>query len=133
VSIEDLIKRVDGALKVLKLIVEDIVEVRDALKSMVGEAELPQETTIETVREMLPKNLRGAVLLNEVEDYVIVNLRHHLNSETFKTIAAVAIDRFGGEYVSYGKEGYFRIPKKKEDLNKTRFHKLKGFSVHAHM
>jgi hypothetical protein len=100
-------------LKVLKLIVEDLAEVRDALKSVIGGAELPQITTIETVREMLPAKLQGAVSLNEVEDYVIVNLLRRLNSETFKTIAAVAIDRLGGEYVSYGKEGYFRIPKKK--------------------
>ena len=112
-SIEGLIKRVDGALKVLELIVEDLAEVRDSLKSVVGGAKLPQETTIETVREMLPEKLRGAVSLNEVEDYVIVNLRRHLNSETFKMIAAVAIDRLGGEYVSSGKEGYFRIPRKK--------------------
>jgi hypothetical protein len=83
------------------------------LKSVVGEAELPQETTIETVQEMLPEKLQGAVSLNEVEGYVVVNLRRHLNSETFKTIAAVAIDRLGGEYVSSGREGYFRIPKKK--------------------
>jgi hypothetical protein len=113
VSIEDLIKRVDGALKVLELIVEDIAEVRDALKSVVGEAELPQETTIETVREMLPEKLRGTVSLNEVEGYVIVNLWRRLNSEAFKTIAAVAIDRLGGEYVSSGRGGYFRIPRKK--------------------
>ena len=108
-----MIKKVDGTLKVLKLIVEDLAEVRDALKSAVGGAELPQKTTIETAQEMLPEKLQGAVSLNEVEDYVIVNLRRHLNSETFKMIAAVAIDRLGGEYVSSGKEGYFRIPRKK--------------------
>lgn len=107
-----MIKRVDGTLKVLKLIVEDLSEGRDALKSVVGGAELPQETTIETVQEMLPEKLRGAVSLNEAGDYVIVNLRHRLNSENFKTIAAVAIDTLGGEYVSSGKEGYFRIPRK---------------------
>jgi hypothetical protein len=112
-SIEGLIKRVDGTLKVLKLIVEDLSEVRDALKRLVGGAELPQETTIEAIDETLPEKLRGAVSLNEAGDYVIVSLRRHLNSENFKMIAAVAIDRLGGEYVSSGKEGYFRIPKKK--------------------
>jgi hypothetical protein len=120
-ELKALVERIDGALTVLELVIEDLAGVRESLKSLVGEAELPQETTIETVRAMLPQKLRGALSLSEVEGYVVVNVRRRLSPETFKTLAAVAIDRLGGEYVSTREGGYFRMPKKKIALFQKQF------------
>lgn len=76
-------------------------------------AQSKHEITVQVVRQILPENLQQAVSLSETAEHVIVSLRHFLKPEAFREIANLAIGKLGGEYISTGKGGYFRIPKKK--------------------
>ena len=110
-SVEKLVERAEGSLKLLELIIRDLTQLRNALKGLAAQSK--HEITIEAVREMLPENLHEAVSISENAEYVIVNLRRFLKPEAFREIARLAIGRVGGEYISTGKGGYFRIPKKR--------------------
>jgi len=62
---------------------------------------------------MIPERLHACLSLSEDEEHVIVSVQRRLNAEQFKALVAVAIGRLGGEYVSLGGAGYFRIRKRR--------------------
>jgi hypothetical protein len=99
-------------LAVLEFIVGDLKDFGEALKRLVGECKSQCEVSVEAVRGMIPERLHAYLSLSEDEEDVIVNVRR-LNAEQFKAVVAVVIGRLGGEYVSLGSTGYFRIPKKR--------------------
>ena len=110
-TVEKLVERAEDSLKLLELIIRDLTQLRNTLKGLAAQPK--HEKTIEAVRQMLPESLREAVSISENAEHVIVNLRRFLKPEAFRMIADLAIGRLGGEYISTGKGGYFRIPKKK--------------------
>jgi ATP/ADP translocase len=99
-------------LSVLEFIVGDLKDFGEALKRLVGECKSQCEVSVEAVWGMIPERLHAYLSLSEDEEHVIVNVRR-LNAEQFKAVVAVVIGRLGGEYVSLGSTGYFRIPKKR--------------------
>lgn len=110
VDVDRLVGRVEDALSVLELIVEDLEELRDGLKGLVSEYKY--EVSIETVQGMIPEGLKSYLGFNEDEEYVVVSVQRRLNAEQFKAVVDV-IGGLGSEYVSLGGTGYFRIPKRR--------------------
>ena len=108
---DELVKRVEDALAVLEFIVGDLKDFGEALKRLVGECKSQCEVSVEAVWGMIPERLHAYLSLSEDEEHV--NVQRRLNAEQFKAVVAVVIGRLGGEYVSLGSTGYFRIPKKR--------------------
>ena len=112
VHVDGLVKRVEDELAVLELIIGDLKDLGEALKRLVVECKSQCEVSVETVRGMIPERLHAYLSLSEDEEYIVVNVQRRLNAEQFKAVAAV-IGRLGGEYVSLGSTGYFRIRKRR--------------------
>jgi hypothetical protein len=113
VRVDELVKRVEDDLSVLEFIVGDLKDLGQALKRLVDECKSHCEVSVEAVRGMIPERLHAYLSLSEDEEYVIVNVQRRLNAEQFKAVVAVVIGRLGGEYVSLGGTGYFRIRKRR--------------------
>lgn len=111
--VDGLVKKVEDGLAVLELIIRDLKELGEALKRLVVEYKSQSDVSVETVQGMIPESLRAFLNLSEDEEYVTVNVQRRLNAEQFKAVVAVVIGRLGGEYVSLGGTGYFRIPKRR--------------------
>ena len=111
--VDELVKRVEDELAVLELVIGDLKDLSEALKRFVDECKSRYEVSVEAVRGIIPERLHAYLGLNEDEEYVTVNISRRLNAEQFKAIAAALIGRLGGECVSLGDKGYFRIPKRK--------------------
>jgi hypothetical protein len=111
VRVDELVKRVEDDLSVLEFIVGDLKDLGEALKRLVDECKSQCEVSVEAVRGMIPERLHA--YLSEDEEHVIVNVQRRLNAEQFKAVVAVVIGRLGGEYVSLGGTGYFRIRKRR--------------------
>jgi hypothetical protein len=113
VRVDGLVKRVEDELGVLELIIGDLKDLGEALKRLVDECKSRSGVSVETVRGMIPERLHAYLGLSEDGEYVAVNINSRLNAEQFKAVVAVVIGRLGGEYVSLGGTGYFRIPKRR--------------------
>jgi hypothetical protein len=59
VRVDELVKRVEGALAVLELIVGDLKDLGEALKGLVGECKSRCEVSVESVRGMIPERLHA--------------------------------------------------------------------------
>ena len=113
VRVDELVKKVEDDLSVLELIIGDLKDLGEALKRLVDECKSQCEVSVESVRGMIPERLHAYLSLSEDEEHVIVNVQRRLNAEQFKAVVAVVIGRLGGEYVSLGGTGYFRIRKRR--------------------
>lgn len=120
-TVEELIKRIDRLLDVLNILIEDLREITNSLKTVSGPAAAaavtpaptPQPTqlrTIEDIRMMFPKELEDMLTFEEKEDHIMIKPRQYLGSENFAKIASI-IRGAGGEYISAGKDSHFRIPR----------------------
>jgi len=138
-NIEELLRRLDESLIILRDVLVDLQEISKSLHSVeatspsalpVQSIPMPQltpslapsrtpETTpapeyrkrsIDDVKMMFPQELEGLLTFNEKGDYIIIKPRQYLGSENFAKIASI-IRGTGGEYISAGKDSHFRIPK----------------------
>ncbi len=141
-NIEELLRRLDESLIILRDVLGDLQEISKSLHSVettspsamsVQSIPMPQPTTspapsktppttptpayrkrsIDDVTMMFPKELEGLLTFNEKGDYIIIKPRQYLGSENFAKIASI-IRGAGGEYISAGKDSHFRIPKQFE-------------------
>lgn len=70
----------------------------------------PAAAAPQNLSNIFPRDLADLLTFEEKPDIVIIRLRQFLGSEAFAKIAAIVKEQ-GGEYISAGKESYFRLPK----------------------
>jgi len=103
-------KIVDVILK----IAEGFETTAQALRDLAAK-EAPQQKTVETIDKIevvFPKDLRALLNFDVEGDYVKITPRQFLGAENFAKIVGIVRD-MGGEYVSAGKNSYFKVPVKK--------------------
>lgn len=119
---EELTKRIDQLLIVLKQISEDLTDISKNLKTSVVPTPTPAPVpsapaptqpsvtmrTTADIRTMFPKELEDMLFFEETEGYIIIKPRQYLGSENFAKIASI-VRSAGGEYISAGKESHFRV------------------------
>lgn len=126
-NIEELCKRIDELLIILKRVVEDLESVSQSLKETVSPpaptpapveptpAPLPTSTehlrTIEDIKMMFPEELESLLTFEDRGDFIMIKPRQFLGSENFAKVASI-VRSAGGEYKSAGKESHFKVPKK---------------------
>ena len=124
--IEELLRRLDESLIILRDVLNDLQEISKSLRSSEAAPPAPSMPApqpspmpppagavrrgIDDVKMMFPKDLEGLLTYTEKGEYIIIKPRQYLGSENFAKIASV-IRGAGGEYISAGKESHFRIPK----------------------
>lgn len=120
-EMEDLIKRIDDLITVLKLISDDLIGISNSLKAKTGKpvraaaapAAPPRQTrTIDDAQKAFPPDLAKMLYFEETEEYLIIRPRQYLGSDNFAKIASIIRDQLKGEYVSAGRESHFRVPRK---------------------
>jgi hypothetical protein len=119
VSIQELARKVDELLNVLKVVSGDLAEVSKSLKAVSGAAAAPAVSVapsekmhdINDVKQAFSSELAGMLLFEESGKFVIVKPRRFLGSDNFAKIASVVRD-LGGEYISAGRNSHFKIAKK---------------------
>jgi hypothetical protein len=116
-SREQVLKRINELLDVLKAISQDLADVAKSLKEVEVPPPAPAPPSLEVkkrstddVRTLFPKDLEDMLLFEEKEEYIVIKPRQYLGSENFAKIASIVRDQ-GGEYISAGKESHFRIPR----------------------
>lgn len=118
VSNEELARKIDELLSVLKVISGDLAEVSKSLKAVSKPAAAPpvsakptkKKRNIEDVKQAFSSELEGMLTFEEKEKIIIVRPRRFLGSDNFAKIASI-IRNLGGEYVSAGKKSHFEVPK----------------------
>jgi hypothetical protein len=121
VNIQELARKVDELLNVLKVIAGDLAEVSKSLKSVSGSAIAPAASAIpitssdkkrgiNDVKQAFSAELAGMLFFEESGSFVIVKPRRFLGSDNFAKIASIVRD-LGGEYVSAGRNSHFKIAK----------------------
>jgi len=131
-EIEDILRRLDEVLPVLKSVLSDLQEISRSLKS-ISPASIPnapgtqspstsetprmpmptaaeRKRGVQDVRMMFPAELEDLLTFTEKDDYIMVKPRQYLGSENFGRINSI-IRGAGGQYISAGKDSHFRIPK----------------------
>jgi hypothetical protein len=119
VNVQDLAKKVDELVNVLKVISGDLIEVSNSLKKLSGSKAAPtiSESLIEKkhdineVKQAFSAEFAGMLFFEESGKFVIVKPRRFLGSDNFAKIASIVRD-LGGEYISAGRNSHFKIPKK---------------------
>jgi transcription elongation factor Elf1 len=66
--------------------------------------------TLSSVKVAFPEDLEPLLTYEDKGDKIILKPKQLLSTETFAEIAAIVRD-LGGEYVSAGKDSYFKISK----------------------
>ena len=102
--------RIEGVLDVLELALGDACVLVGELKGFVDG--LRQYVTVDVVRDAVPKAVLKSLTFEDDGEYVVVRFRRFVKPEDFRVLAE-AVKGLGGEYVSLGETGYFRIPKKR--------------------
>jgi len=119
VSIQELARKVDELLNVLKVVSGDLAEVSKSLKAVSVPAVAPAVSAapsekmhdINDVKQAFSSELAGMLLFEESGKFVILKPRRFLGSDNFAKIASVVRD-LGGEYISAGRNSHFKIAKK---------------------
>ena len=127
-SVEEVLKRVNELLDVLKVLSEDLTEISKTLKATVAvpasaaasrkapspeKASAPsQMRTVEDVQKVFPSDLAGMLYFEVTEENVLIKPRQFLGSDAFAKIAAIVRDQLGGEYVRQGRESHFKVPRR---------------------
>ncbi|MEM2102933.1 MAG: hypothetical protein QXM22_05410 [Candidatus Bathyarchaeia archaeon] len=127
-DVEELLRRLDEMLIILRGVLGDLQEIVTLLRSMGPPSTKPtvpsppKPVTVPTptpapgmrgipeVKRMFPSDLEELLNFNEKENYIIIKPRQYLGSDNFAKIASI-IRGAGGEYISAGKDSHFRIPK----------------------
>lgn len=139
-NIEELLRRLDETLIILRDVLGDLQDISKSLHSveaappstmltpsiptpqlspLPAPSKIPapvptyRKRGIDDVKMMFPQELEGLLTFTEKEEYIIIKPRQYLGSENFAKIASI-IRGAGGEYISAGKESHFRIPKQFE-------------------
>jgi hypothetical protein len=134
-NVEEILRRLDEVLPVLKSVLTDLQEISNSLRSIspvptpsvptpqpppAREApKIPTPTPterrrgIQDVRMMFPQELEDLLTFAEKDDYIMIKPRQYLGSENFAKIASI-IRGAGGQYISAGKDSHFRVPKQFE-------------------
>jgi hypothetical protein len=121
VNIQELARKVDELLNVLKVIAGDLAEVSKSLKSVSGSAVTPvvsatpvtssdKKRNINDVKQAFSAELAGMLFFEESGSFVIVKPRRFLGSDNFAKIASI-VRELGGEYISAGRNSHFKIAK----------------------
>lgn len=118
VNIEELARKIDELLSVLKVISGDLTEVSKSLKAVNKPAAVPEVSvtpvqkrySIKDVKKAFTSELEGMLTFEEKEKYIIVRPRRFLGSDNFAKIASI-IRNLGGEYISAGRKSHFEVPK----------------------
>jgi hypothetical protein len=138
-KVEDILKRIDDLVRILKFLSEDLIEISKSLKGSLNILKEPQPpppllspksaqqtisfeepgspTTsgglqrVDGIQKVFPKDLAGMLHFEVADKYVLVKPRQYLGSDSFRRIAAIIRDKLNGEYVSAGKDSHFRIPR----------------------
>jgi hypothetical protein len=118
VSNEELARKIDELLSVLKVISGDLTEVSKSLKAIGKPAAPPavsappaqKKRSIKDVKQAFSSELEGMLTFEEKENFIIVRPRRFLGSDNFAKIASI-IRNLGGEYISAGKKSHFEVPK----------------------
>jgi hypothetical protein len=122
VNIQELARKVDELLNVLKVIAGDLAEISKSLKSVTGSAVAPAVSTkpiasssdkkrsINDVKQAFSAELAGMLFFEESGSFVIVKPRRFLGSDNFAKIASI-VRELGGEYISAGRNSHFKIAK----------------------
>ena len=119
VNIQDLTKKVDELVNVLKVNSGDLNEVSNSLRKVsesthaptVSDTSSEKQHDISEVKQAFSPELGGMLFFEEGGKFVIVKPRRFLGSDNFAKIASV-VRNLGGEYVSAGRNSHFKIPKK---------------------
>ena len=120
-KIDDILRRIDELIGILKIISDDLAEISKSLKATATLKEIPEVTpltqtrqmqTINDVQKIFPRDLAGMLYFEETDEYILIRPRQYLGPENFAKIASIVRDQLGGEYVSAGRESHFRIPRK---------------------
>lgn len=120
VNIQDLAKKVDELLNILKVVSTDLSEVSKSLKAATVQKAVPAVSEAPTsvkqydlngVKQAFSSELSGMLLFEETGKFVVVKPRRFLGSDNFAKVASV-VRELGGEYVSAGKNSHFKIEKK---------------------
>lgn len=118
VNIQDLARKVDELLNLLKVISGDLTEVSKSLKKVSGSANTSSPSVpssekkydITEVKQAFSPELAGMLFFEESGKFIIVKPRRFLGSDNFAKIASV-VRELGGEYVSAGRNSHFKIAK----------------------
>jgi len=118
INIEELARKVDELLNVLKVISGDLSEVSKSLKKVSGESVIPvlssspsgKKLDIKDVKASFSPELEDMLLYEEAGNFIVVKPRRFLGSDNFAKIASIVRD-LGGEYISEGKNSHFKISK----------------------
>jgi hypothetical protein len=119
VNMQDLARKVDELVNVLRVIAGDLAEVTKSLKAVSGPVAVPAgsvlssagaKRSIKDVKQAFSPELAGMLLFEERDHFIVVKPRRFLGSDNFARIAAIVRD-LNGEYVSAGKNSHFNIPK----------------------
>ncbi len=136
---EDILRRIDDLIRILKFLSEDLAEISKSLKASLSAAPEAQPSqpiqpprsaqqtisfeetgapgvsggiqTAEDVQRVFPEDLAGMLYFEVTEEYVLVKPRQYLGSDNFRRIAAIVRNQLNGEYVSAGRDSHFRIPR----------------------
>jgi len=133
-KVEDVLRRIDDLIRILKFLSEDLAEISKSLKASLNvpaesqPTQIAQQTisfeqptappvsdgmrTADDVQRTFPSDLAEMLYFEETEDYVLVKPRQYLGTDNFRRIAAIIRNQLGGEYVSAGRDSHFRIPRK---------------------
>jgi hypothetical protein len=125
-SIEELLRRLDESLIILRDVLGDLQEISKSLHSAepaspsavpIQSISMPQPAApayrkrgLDDVKMLFTKELEGLLTFTDKDDYIIIKPRQYLGSENFAKIASI-MRGAGGEYISAGKDSHFRIPK----------------------
>ena len=134
-NVEEILRRLDEILPVLKSVLGDLQEISKSLRSispmpnlstpisqqssmpvapkMSATASAGRSRGVQDVRMMFPQELEDLMNFTEKDDYIMIKPRQYLGSENFARIASI-IRGAGGQYISAGKDSHFRIPKQLE-------------------
>ncbi len=138
-KVEEILRRIDDLIRILKFLSEDLAEISKSLKLSLGaptgaqpsQAIQPPRTaqqtisfeqtgapavsgaigTVDDVQRSFPQDLAGMLYFEMTDEYVLVKPRQYLGSDNFRRIAAIVRNQLNGEYVSAGRDSHFRIPR----------------------
>lgn len=112
-KINRLIERIDQLLNVIKMLVDDLSEISDNLRSLVSvkTPTVEGERSFQNIQNAFSEDLRNMLDFEDLGDYIRISPKRYLGSDNFARIASV-VRSLGGEYISAGKESHFRVPKR---------------------
>ena len=118
-SVEEVLRRIDQLLDVLKTISKDLADISKSLRTagvpVPAPAPVPSVSaermrSVADVRTLFPGDLEDMLAFEETGEYIVVKPRQYLGSDNFAKVASIIRD-MGGEYISAGKESHFRVPR----------------------